>query len=76
MENPAIVILDEPFNALDVDSVKIVKELIKEQKEHGALIIVSCHDKEEMNEIADTVYCMEDGKIISTYNNNEVESRI
>lgn len=73
MEEPAVIILDEPFNALDIGSVKLVKELIKEQKERGALIIVSCHDKDEMNEIADTVYCMEEGKIISTYDCNEVD---
>ena len=44
VERPDIVILDEPTNSLDSDGVEMVKEVIKEQKRRGALVILACHD--------------------------------
>ncbi|MFR1652246.1 MAG: ATP-binding cassette domain-containing protein, partial [Lachnospira eligens] len=64
MENPELIILDEPFNALDEKSVEKVKKIIKQRAEVGALIIVSCHDREILDQIADSIYYMEEGKII------------
>ena len=64
MENPELIILDEPFNALDEKSVEKVKKIIKQRAEAGALIIVSCHDREILDQIADSIYYMEEGKII------------
>ena len=45
----------------------LVKELLLEYKEAGALIIISCHDKEEMDYLADEVFCMADGKVTESY---------
>ena len=64
MENPELIILDEPFNALDEKSVEKVKKIIKQRAEAGALIIVSCHDREILDQIADSIYYMEEGNII------------
>ncbi len=63
MEHPDIIILDEPFNALDEDSVKIVKELIFNEKRHGALIILACHDSASLYELSDMVYEIKEGVI-------------
>lgn len=49
MENPDIVILDEPINALDESGAKQVRTILKEQKERGAVCIIACHDSEELN---------------------------
>ena len=57
MENPELIILDEK-------SVEKVKKIIKQRAEAGALIIVSCHDREILDQIADSIYYMEEGKII------------
>ena len=43
MEEPDIVILDEPTNALDSDGVAMLKEILHEQRERGALVLISCH---------------------------------
>ena len=43
MENPDIVILDEPINALDESGAKQVRTILKEQKERGAVCIIACH---------------------------------
>lgn len=64
IDNPDIVILDEPFNALDEKSVEIVKQLIKEYINEDRIIIISCHDSNILNELCDKIYYMEEGKII------------
>ena len=71
MENPDLIILDEPINALDEKSVEIVKQLLLNHKERGALIIISCHDREELEFLSDEVFCMEDGQIRDHYTVNE-----
>lgn len=71
MENPELIILDEPINALDEESVKKVKELLKLHKERGALIIVSCHDRYEMEQLADEIICIENGRITKHINMGE-----
>lgn len=65
MESPQIIILDEPLNALDVEGVNRVKSIIVEQKEKGALIIVACHNANELIEISDYIISIENGSIIS-----------
>ena len=63
METPDIIILDEPINAIDESGVKKVKTLIAEAKERGAVIIVACHDAQELEELSDEIICIEEGRI-------------
>ncbi len=63
MEHPHIILLDEPTNALDSRSIVVLNEVIKEEKAHGALVIVTSHDKEELQGISDIFLKMEDGKL-------------
>ena len=65
MEHPDIIILDEPINALDQDSVKIVKKMIIRERDRGAVIILACHDTEELEYLSDEIIYIQDGKIIS-----------
>lgn len=67
MENPDIIILDEPINALDESSVTKVKELLLRYKKSGSLIIISCHDKEELEYLCDEIFCIENGTITKKY---------
>lgn len=64
MESPNLIILDEPTNALDSSGVETVKKIIKNEKERGALIIVTCHDHSLLEEISDVVYTIENGRIV------------
>lgn len=64
MENPDLVIMDEPLNALDDESVEKVKDILKNLKKEGKLIIVSCHDNEELQSIADTIIELNSGKVV------------
>lgn len=62
-EKPDIIILDEPTNALDIDGVKMVKEIISEQRERDAIVVIASHDVGIIKEMADTVYTMKDGRL-------------
>lgn len=64
MENPKLIILDEPLNALDENSTQLVRNILRERREEGALIILSCHDKEELEYLSDEIFLIENGRII------------
>ena len=63
MERPDIVILDEPINALDEAGAGLIKGLLDELKVNGSLIIIACHDTEELNYLSDEIYEIYDGEI-------------
>lgn len=67
MENPDLILLDEPFNALDEKSIAVVKDILLEKKKQGALILLSCHDHEDLEQICDEIFVIQDGKQIRTY---------
>ena len=64
MEKPEIVILDEPTNSLDEDGVDLVKHIVRNEKERGALVIVSCHYEEILKGMSDEVFLLEQGRLI------------
>lgn len=63
MERPDIVILDEPINALDEAGAGLIKGLLDELKANGSLIIIACHNTEELNYLSDEIYEIYDGEI-------------
>ena len=64
MGNPDIILLDEPTNALDTNGVSLVRELILKQRERGALLVVSCHDRDFLDDVSDVIYHIQEGRII------------
>ncbi len=64
MGEPDIIVLDEPINALDEDSVKMIKEELLKLSKCGKLIIIACHDKEELEYLCDTIFEMKEGRIV------------
>ena len=63
MENPDIILLDEPFNALDEESVEKVKKIIFKHKDRGALIVLACHDGESLSSLSDEIYNIVEGRV-------------
>ncbi len=61
---PDVIILDEPINALDAETVEIIKNLLIRLKKENKTIIVACHDKEELEYLSDIIYEIKDGKIV------------
>lgn len=67
MEKPDIIILDEPVNAVDEEGIKIIRELLDELKKDGKIIILACHDKEELFFLSDEIIEIENGAIKRQY---------
>jgi ABC-2 type transport system ATP-binding protein len=63
LEKNDILVLDEPFNGLDINAVSYISELIKQLKEQGALILVSSHIVLHLRSISDTLSFLENGKL-------------
>lgn len=63
MEKPSLLILDEPMNGLDYDSVRLVRELLKEIADEGTLILLASHNREDIEVLCDRVYYMDAGKL-------------
>ena len=67
MENPDLIILDEPINALDDEGINNVREILLDLKKQDKLIIIACHDYEELVYLADTIIEMNSGSIVRIY---------
>lgn len=63
MENPDIIVLDEPFNGIERDSVNKIKNYLLKLKKEDKLIIISTHIKEDIIDLADSIYEFDSGKI-------------
>lgn len=64
MGEPEIIVLDEPINALDEESVKKVKDVLIQLRDKGKLVILACHDKEELEYLSDAIFLMKDGSVV------------
>ena len=64
MGEPDVIILDEPINALDEESVKKIKKVLLEIRDRDKLIIIACHDREELEYLSDIIYEIKDGSIV------------
>lgn len=60
MENPDVLILDEPFNGLDREGVLRMRELLKELKKQGKAMILASHNGQDIEELCDVVHDMEE----------------
>lgn len=60
MENPDVLILDEPFNGLDKSGVVQIRELLMEQKAQGKAILLASHNAQDIEVLCDDVHDMED----------------
>lgn len=63
MENPDIIILDEPINALDDSGTEQVRQILLKHKQRGALIIIACHDADELEFLSDEIIEIAEGRI-------------
>ena len=63
MENPDLLILDEPMNGLDKEGVKDMRQYLLELKAQGKTILIASHSAEDIDVLCDTVYEMENGTL-------------
>lgn len=63
MEQPDVLMLDEPTNALDSEAVAQVRGIITQEKERGALVLLASHNYEDIRLLSDEVYRLESGRL-------------
>ena len=70
-QDKPIMILDEPFNGLDIETCRIIRQILLKLKEHNKIIIITSHIIETLTNLCDFIHYIENGKI--KYSNNKSE---
>ena len=68
MEDPNIIILDEPFNGVENETADNIRKILREERDKGKIIILASHIKEDIYGLADVVYEVDAGKITKKNN--------
>lgn len=63
MEDPKIIILDEPLNGIEEKTALKIRDLLIMEKEKGKLILIASHIKEDIYGLANIIYKIDDGEI-------------
>lgn len=64
MENPEVLMLDEPTNALDELGVEIIREMIIDAKGNGSIVLLASHNREDIDIMADEIFFIKEGRLI------------
>lgn len=73
MEDMPILIMDEPMNGLDRNGIQEVRDLLMKEKQKGKIILLASHNSADIDYLCDTVYELENGKIITTRSCSDVK---
>jgi ABC-2 type transport system ATP-binding protein len=75
LHDPEIIFLDEPTTALDPQSTRFVRDLVKELKEMGHTIVLTTHIMEEADELSDRISIIDHGRIVATGTPQELKKK-
>lgn len=64
MEDQEILVLDEPFNALDFQTYNDVKEIIRLLQAEGKTILMTSHNYDDIKQLCDVIYIIDNRKVI------------
>ncbi|MGT2808737.1 heme ABC exporter ATP-binding protein CcmA [Streptococcus iniae] len=64
MENPNVLLLDEPMNALDEESIDKIRKLILRFAQNGGTVLIASHNKEDIAYLCQKVYRVKDAKLV------------
>jgi ABC-type multidrug transport system ATPase subunit len=73
---PKLLVLDEPLNSLDIDSVLALKDELIEHKKRGAIILLSSHILDFLDSNVEQVILLEQGRIIEVCENSNGVNRV
>jgi sodium transport system ATP-binding protein len=62
---PPNIILDEPTRGLDVISVRLLRETLRQLRAEGRCILMSSHVMAEVQELSDHIVCIADGRVVA-----------
>lgn len=72
MEDPKILILDEPFNGLDDKSSRKIRQILLDEKKNKKIIIIATHIQDDVKILCDEIYKIDGGEITLLKNKNEI----
>ena len=64
IHDPQVIIIDEPFSALDPVNTQLVKDLLKEQRNAGKTIIMSTHQMNQVEQLCDKIVLVNQGEVV------------
>jgi len=77
--SPKVIIMDEPFNGVDISGVAELRNIIKSLANMGATLLISSHNMAELVQVCDRMIVINDGKILGELQNdkdpNSMESK-
>jgi ABC-2 type transport system ATP-binding protein len=65
LHNPELVLLDEPFSGLDVNSALVLRELIAELAGRGKVVLFSSHELETVERVCSRVVILHKGRVVA-----------
>src|SRR5581483_222584 len=65
LHNPDLVLLDEPFSGLDVNSALILRDLIKELALRGKVVLFSSHELETVERVSSRIVILHKGRVVA-----------
>jgi ABC-2 type transport system ATP-binding protein len=75
IHDPDIVILDEPTNGLDPQSVRWVRDYVKRLKDRGLTVLIITHDMEEADELSEELAIMDKGELLAVGKTTELKEK-
>ncbi|MCD6443319.1 MAG: ABC transporter ATP-binding protein [Thermotogae bacterium] len=75
VNDPELILLDEPFLGLDLYTVKKLREVLLKEKEKGKTVILTSHLVDEMVRICDVIMILKDGRIVEIGKTSELIER-
>jgi ABC-type multidrug transport system ATPase subunit len=66
IHEPRVVLLDEPFTGLDVDSTDLLIERLRDLKAAGAIVLMATHDFDSADRVIDRMVCVKQGRVRET----------
>lgn len=64
MEEPGVLLLDEPTAGLDEERKLLLADILEEQVNRGAAVLLTSHSLEEINRLCDQIYSLEEGALM------------
>lgn len=75
LHDPELIIIDEPFTALDPVNTQLIKEIFRELRAKGSTIIMSTHQMHQVEELCDRIVLIDHGRTVLYGDLDEIRSR-
>ena len=63
MEKPQVLLLDEPTNAIDAEGVALTHEIMRQEADRGAVVLLASHISADIHDLCCKVYRMDRGRL-------------